>query len=190
MKRVQIDDLALDPTLTVRTVPKAEQKAYLYAKLTTARGTPLLPGTVALFRDATFVGNGRLPLLAPGEEHELGFGVDDMVRVRHAIIEDKRGETGLISTSKTDVRNYRITVKNLHERPIQLRVLDQIPVAQNDAIKIELQGRTAPTRRDVEDKRGVLAWDMALTPDEEKAVEFGYRVSWPGAKRVIYGAGL
>jgi uncharacterized protein (TIGR02231 family) len=190
MKRVQIDDLALDPTLTVRTVPKAEQKAYLYAKLTTARGTPLLPGTVALFRDATFVGNGRLPLLAPGEEHELGFGVDDMVRVRHAIIEDKRGETGLISTSKTDVRNYRITVKNLHQRPIQLSVLDQIPVAQNDAIKIELQGRTAPTRRDVEDKRGVLAWDMTLTPDEEKAVEFGYRVSWPAAKKVVYGAGF
>jgi len=190
MKRVQIDDIALDPTLTARTVPKAEQKAYLYAKLTMARGTPVLPGTVSLFRDSTFVGNGQLPLLAPGEEHELGFGVDDMIRVRHAVVEDKRGETGLISTSKTDVRNYRINVKNLHERPIQLRVLDQIPVAQNDAIKIELQGRTAPTRRDVEDKRGVLAWDMALTPDEEKAVEFGYRVSWPGAKRVIYGAGL
>jgi uncharacterized protein (TIGR02231 family) len=190
MKRVQIDDMALDPTLTARTVPKAEQKAYLYAKLTMARGTPVLPGTVSLFRDATFVGTGQLPLLAPGEEHELGFGVDDMIRVRHAIVEDKRGETGLISTSKTDVRNYRITVKNLHERPIQLRVLDQIPVAQNDAIKIELQGRTAPTRRDVEDKRGVMAWDMALTPDEEKAVEFGYRVTWPGAKRVVYGAGL
>ena len=190
MKRVQIDDMALDPTLTARTVPKAEQKACLYAKLTMARGTPVLPGTVSLFRDATFVGTGQLPLLAPGEEHELGFGVDDMIRVRHAVVEDKRGETGLISTSKTDVRNYRITVKNLHERAIQLRVLDQIPVAQNDAIKIELQGRTAPTRRDVEDKRGVMAWDMALTPDEEKAVEFGYRVTWPGAKRVIYGAGF
>jgi uncharacterized protein (TIGR02231 family) len=190
MKRVQIDEVALDPVLTARTVPKAEQKAYLYAKLTMARGTPVLPGMVSLFRDATFVGNGQLPLLAPGEEHELGFGVDDMIRVRHAIVEDKRGETGLIATSKTDVRNYRITVKNLHERAIQLRVLYQIPVAQNDAIKIELQGRTAPTRRDVEDKRGVLAWDMTLTPDEEKAVEFGYRVTWPGAKKVIYGAGL
>ncbi len=190
MKRVQIDEVALDPTLTARTVPKTEQKAYLYAKLTTARGTPVLPGAVSLFRDATFVGTGQLPLLAPGEEHELGFGVDDLIRVRHAVVEDKRGETGLISTSKTDVRNYRITVKNLHERPIQLRVLDQIPVAQNDAIKIELQGRTTPTLRNVEDKRGVMAWDMALTSDEEKAVEFGYRVTWPGAKRVIYGAGL
>jgi uncharacterized protein (TIGR02231 family) len=190
MKRVQIDDMALDPTLTVRTVPKAEAKAYLYAKLTIARGTPVLPGTVALFRDTTFVGNGRLPLLAPGEEHELGFGVDDMIRVRHAIVEDKRGETGLISASKTDVRNYRITVKNLHARPIQLGVIDQIPVSQNDAIKIELLGRTPPSRRDLEGKRGILAWDMKLEPDEEKGVEFGYRVSWPAAKKVNYGAGL
>jgi hypothetical protein len=190
MKRVQIDDMALDPTLTVRTVPKAEAKAYLYAKLTIARGTPVLPGTVALFRDTTFVGNGRLPLLAGGEEHELGFGVDDMIRVRHAIVEDKRGETGLISASKTDVRNYRIIVKNLHERAIQLGVIDQIPVSQNDAIKIELLGRTQPSRRDLEGKRGILAWDMKLEPDEEKAVEFGYRVSWPAAKKVSYGAGL
>jgi uncharacterized protein (TIGR02231 family) len=189
MKRVQIDDMALDPALTMRTVPKAEAKAYLYAKLTMAAGTPVLPGPVSLFRDSIFVGNGQLPLLAPGEEHELGFGVDDMIRVRHAIAEQTRGESGLISTSKTDLRNYRITVKNMHQRPIQLRVLDQIPVSQNEAIKIDLLGRTQPTRRNVDDKRGVLAWDMTLAPDEEKVVEFGYRVSWPAAKQVIYAPG-
>jgi uncharacterized protein (TIGR02231 family) len=189
MKRVQIDDMALDPTLTVRTVPKAEAKAYLYAKLTMAAGTPVLPGPVALFRDSIFVGNGQLPLLAPGEEHELGFGVDDLVRVRHTIAEQTRGESGWVSSSKTDVRNYRITVKNMHQRPIQLRVLDQIPVSQNEAIKIELLGRTQPTRRNVDEKRGVLAWDMTLAPDEEKAVEFGYRVTWPAAKSVTYAPG-
>jgi uncharacterized protein (TIGR02231 family) len=189
MKRVQIDDIALDPTLSVRTVPKAEAKAYLYAKLTMAAGTPVLPGQVALFRDAVFVGNGQLPLLAPGEEHELGFGVDDMIRVRHAIAEQTRGESGFVSTSKIDLRNYRITVKNMHQRPIQLRILDQIPVSQNEAIKIELLGRTPPTRRNVDDRRGVMAWDMTLAPDEEKAVEFGYRVTWPAAKNVIYAPG-
>src|SRR4029077_6317352 len=141
-KRVQIDEAELDPTLTVRAVPKREQKAYLYAKVTIARGTPLLPGQVSLFRDGTFVGTGKLPLLAPGEEHELGFGADDHIRVRHAIVEEKRGETGIISTSKTDVRNFRITLKNLHERAIQVSVIDQIPVAQNAEIKIELTGKT------------------------------------------------
>ena len=157
MKRVQIDDMALDPTLTVRTVPKAEAKAYLYAKLTMAAGTPVLPGAVSLFRNSIFVGNGQLPLLAPGEEHELGFGVDDLIRVRHAIAEQTRGESGWVSTSKTDVRNYRITVKNMHQRPIQLRVLDQIPVSQNEAIKIELT-RPHASRRGAMSTKSAASW--------------------------------
>ena len=183
-KRVQIDEAQLEPALTVRTVPKRDQKAFLYAKVAMARGTPILPGQVSLFRDGTFVGNGRLPLLAPGEEHELGFGIDDSVRVRHTIAEEKRAETGIITSSKTDTRSYRITVKNLHARAIPVTVIDQIPVSQNGDIKIELLGKTAPTKRDLDDKRGVLAWEMSLQPDEEKAVEFGYRVTWPAAKRI------
>jgi uncharacterized protein (TIGR02231 family) len=186
-KRVQIDEAQLDPALMVRTVPKRDQKAFLYAKMAMARGTPILPGQVSLFRDGTFVGNGRLPLLAPGDEHELGFGVDDAVKVRHAILEEKRAESGIISTSKTDTRSYKITVKNLHERAIPVTVIDQVPVSQNGDIKIELLGKSAPTKRDLDDKRGVLAWEMSLQPDEEKAVEFGYRVTWPGAKKIIYG---
>jgi uncharacterized protein (TIGR02231 family) len=189
MKRVQIDAMQLDPTLMVRAVPKLQAKAYLYAKVTTLPGSPLLPGQVSLFRDAVFVGNGRLPLLGPGEEHELGFGVDDAVRVKHAVAEEKRSETGIISTSRTDTRSYRITVKNLHERAIQVSVLDQIPVSQNADITVELTGKTAPTRRDVESKRGVLAWEMKLEPAEERAIEFGYRATWPAARKVTYGQG-
>jgi len=188
-KRVQIDEAQLEPALTVRTVPKRDQKAFLYAKMAMARGTPILPGQVSLFRDGTFVGNGRLPQLAPGEEHELGFGVDDSVRVRHTIAEEKRAETGIITSSKTDTRNYRITVKNLHVRAIPVTVIDQIPVSQNADIKIELLGKTPPTKRDLDDKRGVLAWELTLQPDEEKAVEFGYRTTWPGAKKITYGQG-
>jgi uncharacterized protein (TIGR02231 family) len=185
-KRVQIDTTELEPALMVRTVPKREIKAYLYAKVTIARGAPILPGQVALFRDGTFVGNGMLPQLAPGEEYELGFGADDHVRVRHAVAEEKRSETGIISTSKTDVRNFRISLKNLHERAIAVAVIDQIPVSQNADIKIDLIGKTAPSKRDLDDKRGILAWEMKLDPDEERLVDFGYRVTWPAAKRILY----
>jgi uncharacterized protein (TIGR02231 family) len=187
VKRVQIDDVSLDPALMLRTVPKRDQKAYLYVKMAPARTTPILPGQVALFRDATFVGNGRLPLLAPGEEHELGFGVDDAVRVRHTVLEEKRSESGIITSSMTDSRNYKITIKNLHERAVPVTVIDQIPVSQNADIKVELVAKTAPSKRDLDDKRGILAWELKLEPDEEKAVEFGYRVSWPSARKIVFG---
>jgi len=173
----------------VRAVPKLDEKAYLYAKIMTAKGSPLLPGQVALFRDSVFVGNGWLPLLAPEEQHELGFGVDDSIRVRYALAEEKRGETGIISTAKTDARSYRISVKNLHERAMQLTVIDQMPVSQNADITVELTGRNPPSRRDVDNKRGILAWDMRLDPIEERVIEFGYRAAWPAAKKITYGQG-
>ncbi len=186
-KRVVLMSDELEPVLTSRTVPKVEPNAYLYAKLKFAKGTPLLPGRVYLFRDGTFVGTGDMPLLPPGVDHDLGFGVDDQVKVRFAVLEEKRGETGLISTSRTDSRNFRVTIKNLHERPIQLTVLDRVPVSLNQDIKVEYTGKATPTKQNVEDKRGVMSFEAKLEPDEEKVLEYGYRTSWPAAKSIIYG---
>ena len=81
-KRVVLLTDQIEPALSSRTVPKVDTNAYLYAKLKIAKGTPLLPGRVYLFRDGTFVGTGSLPLLQPAEEHDLGFGVDDQVKVK------------------------------------------------------------------------------------------------------------
>jgi uncharacterized protein (TIGR02231 family) len=185
-KRVLLQDDTTEPVLTVRTVPKIDAKAYLYAKLKLPEGSPLLPGTAALFRDGTYVGTGKLPVLSPGEEHELGFGADDLVRVRHAVVNEKRGETGLISSSRTDSRNYRITVKNMHARAVELVVHDQAPVSLDQDIKVDLVGPAKPTRTDVDDKRGVLAFESKLGPEEERVIEFGYRVTWPGDRAILY----
>ena len=187
MKRVQLLEESIEPSLFVRTVPRRDAKAYLYAKLLLPKSSALLPGQVSLFRDGTFVGTGRLPLLAPGEDHELGFGADDSVRVKHAIVEDKRGEKGMISSSKTDTRNFKITVKNLHERAIAVTVLDAVPVSQQQDIKVTLNAKPQPTKTDVDDKRGVLSWDSKIDPDQEQVIEFGYQVVWPGAKSITYG---
>jgi len=70
---------------------------------------------------------------------------------------------------------------------VPVTVIDQIPVSQNADIKVELLTKTQPSKRDVDDKRGILAWELKLEPDEEKSVEFGYTVSWPAAKKVVYG---
>ncbi|MBX9862796.1 MAG: mucoidy inhibitor MuiA family protein [Hyphomicrobium sp.] len=185
-KRVQLGSDTMEPQLTVRAVPKVDAKAFLYAKFNVPKGTPLLPGTASLFRDGTFVGTGRLPILSPGEEHELGFGIDDLVRVRYAVAAETRGETGLISTSRTDNRNYLLSIKSMHERAIALAVFDQIPVSANQDIKVDLTGNTSPTKQNVDDKRGVLMWEGKLEPDQERTIEFGYRVSWPSARSIQY----
>lgn len=187
VKRVLLMSEDIEPVLGSRSVPKLDPNAYLYATIKIAKGTPLLPGRAYLFRDGTFVGTGEMPLLPPGEEYKLGFGIDDQVKVKHAVLEEKRGESGLISTSHVDSRSFRVNVKNLHERPINVTILDRIPVSQNDEIKVEYTGRATPTTQNVDDRRGVVAFEAKLDPDEEKILEYGYRISWPASKSIVYG---
>lgn len=186
-KRVQIDSKSFEPALGVRTVPKSAALAYLYAKLTLDPETLVLPGQVSLFRDGVFVGHGGLPQLAGGEEHELGFGVDDKIKVEFADLGRKSGETGLISTSKTDTQSFKMTVRNLHERAMQVRLLDQLPVSANEKIKVEmLAGTTPPSVKDLDDERGVLAWDLVIEPEAEAVVNFAYEVTWPNGVEIVY----
>lgn len=185
-KRVLIGQETAEPKLVVRTVPKVDAKAYLYAKFVVPEESPVLPGRISLFRDGTFVGTGRMPVLAPGEDHDLGFGIDDAVRVRHSIEQEKRGETGLISTSSTDNRSYKITLKNLHERAVMIAVEDQVPVSKNEEINVVVTGNLQPTRKDIDDRRGVVGWDLQLAPGEERAFTFGYRVTWPSKRAIQY----
>lgn len=187
MKRVALLTEEMEPKIKIRTVPRLSTNAFIYANLNIAKTSPLLPGRVYLFRDGTFAGTGELPLLAAGGDHALGFGVDDQVKVKFATLEEKRGETGLISTSHIDNRSFRVTIKNLHERAVGLEVLDRIPVSQNQDIKVEYTGKSQPTKQNTEDKRGVLTFETPIEADEEKVLEFGYRVSWPAAKTITYG---
>jgi uncharacterized protein (TIGR02231 family) len=186
-KRVMITADDLDPSLNVRTVPRLDPTAYLYAKFALPKTAgAVLPGNVSLFRDGVFVGNGRVPQLQQGEDHELGFGADDLVKVKRIVNEDKKGETGYISTSRVEERNYTITVKNMRATPVTVQVFDRLPVSMQQDIKVEPVFRVPPTKRDVNDRRGTFVWDMALAADEEKSVAFGYKVTAPAGKPIQY----
>ena len=55
VKRVLIDEVKIEPTLVVRTVPRLRTQAYLYAKLAAPKTSAYLPGEIALFRDEPVV---------------------------------------------------------------------------------------------------------------------------------------
>ncbi len=184
-KTVRIDTITLTPVLKVRTVPRRVPKAYLYAAFSLKGDVALLPGRVALFRDGVFVGRGRLPVLAAGEEHDLGFGIDDRVRVKFTTVKRERGKSGILTSSRTDERRFRITIVNRHARAILLELRDRIPVSEEQEIEVAtLELTPAPSKRDVDGKRGVLGWALTLEPGAKQEVRIGYRLTWPKDKEI------
>lgn len=179
-KTVRIATSMIEATLAARAVPKLDPNAYLTAGFRLDGETPLLPGAAMLYRDGVYMGQGFLPLLSPGEEAKLGFGVDDLIKVQRVEVKRLRAEEGIITTTNADTRAYDITVKNLHAFPVPVTVLDQMPFSVSGDITVEtLPAMTPPTIRDFEKKRGVLAWSFELAPQAEKVLKHGFKVTWP-----------
>jgi uncharacterized protein (TIGR02231 family) len=176
--------------LTIRAVPMISDAAYLQAAFTPPTGAPMLPGRVALFRDGTFVGNGEVPMTSggtnAGKEIDLGFGVDDRVHVVRTALDRETGEHGILTSRKTDRRRYKITVENLHARPMDITVLDRVPYAEDENVTVtRLAESSAPTVTNMDDKRGVLAWSYTYGPGEARDILNGYEVSWPAGQSVV-----
>jgi uncharacterized protein (TIGR02231 family) len=179
-KKVRIATDGYDATLNALVVPKLDASAYLTAAFTIRGEAPMLPGTVNLYRDGVFMGQGALPLLSPDEEAKLGFGTDDLIKVKRAEVKRKKGEEGLISTSNVEERAWDIVVKNLHDAVIPVTVIDQLPFSANENITVEAMAQmTPPTEKDLNKRRGVMAWRFDLESKAENTIKFGYKVAWP-----------
>ena len=179
-KKVRIATDNYDATLNALAVPKLDASAYLTAAFTIKGEAPMLPGTVNLYRDGVFMGQGALPLLSPDEEAKLGFGADDLIKVKRSEVKRKKGEEGIISTSNVEERAWDIVVKNLHDAAIPVTVLDQLPFSANENVVITPMAQmTPPTEKDLNKRRGVMAWRFDLAPKAENTIKFGYKVAWP-----------
>jgi uncharacterized protein (TIGR02231 family) len=179
-KKVRIATDDYDATLNALVVPKLDASAYLTAAFTIQGEAPMLPGTVNLYRDGVFMGQGALPLLSPDEEAKLGFGADDLIKVKRAEVKRKKGEEGIISTSNVEERAWDIVVKNLHAATISVTVIDQLPFSANEKVTVEPMAQmTPPTEKDLNKRRGVMAWRFDLESKAENTIKFGYKVAWP-----------
>jgi len=177
----------IEPVLAVRSVPVLDDTAFLEATFKQSEEAPLLPGRIALYRDGIYVGRSRMKLTPKDETARLGFGADEMVKVTRATMRRTEGTAGLIASSKTEEREFKITVRNGHDFPIRVHIEDRLPVSENEDIKVEmLPSTTPPTARDLRDRRGVLEWSYEAAPGTMREITFGWQLRWPKDKSIIY----
>ncbi|MEZ5799009.1 MAG: DUF4139 domain-containing protein [Paracoccaceae bacterium] len=176
--RLPLDRLDLTPTVEARAVPRWDDSAFVMARFVNA-DEPILPGQALIFREGVLVGGADLPLIAPGEETELAFGALDSLRIRRDMPVRTGGETGILTTSNEQSEQVVITVENLGDESWPLRVLDQVPYSEQTDLEVEVTASPEPSERDVEARRGILAWDMTLAAGEKQTITLGYTLTWP-----------
>ncbi|WP_309383341.1 mucoidy inhibitor MuiA family protein [Cerasicoccus frondis] len=162
-------------------VPKLSPYTYLKAEIANDTDAQLLPGQGSIFIDGNFVGKANLDLVAPGEKFWVYLGVDPAVTIERNKLQGKDSTEGIFNKTSREVVSYEFVINNQRQQPVTLSLWDQIPMASNEEIEVELLTpeigkRTSDVNID-EQKR--IEWELSLKPGEERTVPFRYAIEHP-----------
>lgn len=178
---VEIRRYDLPATYTHLAVPKFSQDAYLTAAVTDWEQYDLLSGSINLFFEGTFLGVSALDVSTVNDTLELSLGRDPNVIVERKATEDYR-KRNFFGGKVTDSRGYTITARNKKNLPVNLVVMDQVPVSADENIEVKID---RDNRFKLEATTGILTWRTTLAAGATDKTSFGYTVKYPKGQRVV-----
>lgn len=179
--RVEVGTLTLPCQVERIAYPERSIGAHLRATATLTGTRPLLAGPVHIIRGGELAGRSRILFVAPGEPFELGFGIDDGVRVRRKL-EETRETTAVLGTQKI-TRTVRLFLSNLSDSKKPLQVTERVPVSEIRDVEITVT-QTPGMRYDSKD--GFARFDCELEPGATRELNFSYRIE--ASSRVVLPA--
>lgn len=185
--KVFIATTKMKADLSAQSTPRLLAQAFLFAKVTNTEDYPFLSGTVAKYRDGTFIGNAALGFLRPKETADLSFGIDDRIKVVYQRKHESIDNPTLVVMGDIKIdRQYETKITNLHKEPVTITVFEQYPVSADPDVKSEIvDDETTPGyTKDVDNRQGVIEWVNSLNNKEEKAFDIGFRVKYPKDKQI------
>lgn len=162
-------------------VPKLSPAVYLTAELINKADFPLLPGEIRIFTGPVFTGNAVMKKVAAGEKFTLPFGSDDQIIVKREE-QKQHKEAGLFGGNRMRYQ-YKVTATNLRKETQSVIIRDQVPVPENNEIRVSLD--EAGLKPDEKKEDGTIIWTLKLSPGEKREFNFGIVVEYPKDREVV-----
>jgi uncharacterized protein (TIGR02231 family) len=137
--RVELGERRLSCEVALMAWPELAGAAHIRATGTLPGPGPLLAGPVVVARGSEVVGRTQVKFTGAGEALELGFGVDDGLRVRRRQTE-RRKVTPITGTQHVE-REVTIYVSNLAGEPRRVSLVERVPVSEVEEVTIDVEKR-------------------------------------------------
>ncbi|MBM3453302.1 MAG: DUF4139 domain-containing protein [Bacteroidetes bacterium] len=177
---VLIKNTDLDVKFKYFTVPKLDQSVYLVAELSKLDELGLVPAKANIFTDGSYVGETYIDPTTIEDTLSLSLGKDPNIVTKRTLLK-KDSKDKILNDKIEKTMKYTIEVKNLKATPIEIVVLDQIPITQNGEITIEALNLSGGK---LEERTGIVEWRFDLKTKDSKVMDFGYKVKHPKDKQV------
>ena len=156
-------------------IPKLDPAAYLFAKATGWDALDLLPGPANLYFEGTYIGETFLDSDQVTDTLDISLGRDRGVVVQRTKEQDYSRKQ-FSGNKRTETVAWTIDVRNTKGEPIDLVLMDQIPVPVLSEIDVSLLDHDATM---VDEERGFLTWRMSMAARAAEKRGFAYAVKAP-----------
>jgi len=120
-------------------IPKLRAAAFLRAKARNpSSGIVLLKGMAGVTLDGSFLGNMTLPRVSPLQPFTLSLGTDPAIHVAYPKPSVHRSTQGLFNKESAQTFARSVWITNTRSAPVDLLVLDQVPVSQDERLRIDV----------------------------------------------------
>ena len=178
--RLTLDTLETKAEIVAQAVPLLDETAFLMAKFTNDMGELILPSAEANFYlNGAYQGQRAVALIAAGAEENLSFGPIEGLRLTRTVLNREQGASGVISKSNDLTEKVRIEIENLTGEIWPVRLLDHVPYSEQEKLRITWKAEPEPTEVDIDDQRGVLAWEFDLPAGETQEIQLESDLEWP-----------
>jgi len=173
--RVTVANWILNGETTLIARPRNRPGTFRLVKVKNQDKAPLLSGSVTLFAGSHFLGHTYFnQLVAPGEEFDLPFGLDNHVTAEREVVAFLKTVKGdQVKTEQT----VQITLRNLGSVVRVVDLEESLPVSRDGRIKVKTDKINPGPESRGDD--GTLKWTFQLAPDEELKVLIPYQVKYP-----------
>jgi hypothetical protein len=109
------------------------------------------------------------------------LGKDNSVKISRKLIKEYSSKK-FIGSSRTESKEYEISVRNSKSVPVNITVTDQFPVSVNKEISVD--DVKAPDAQ-IDKDNGIVTWTISLPAGQERKLRIGYSVKYPKDKKVV-----
>jgi uncharacterized protein (TIGR02231 family) len=177
---VAMKEYELDADFTYHTVPKLNDGAFLLAKVADYGQYNLLAGQANLFFQGMYVGQSTINPVTTADTLLVSLGRDNKISVKRNQLKDLTSKQ-VIGGNIKELKGYEIIVRNNNVFPVDVEVLDQVPISKNKDIEVQMEDNGGA---EYNSDYGKLLWKLNLKAGQSRNIRFIYSVKYPKDKKI------
>ncbi|MCP4521437.1 MAG: DUF4139 domain-containing protein [Cytophagales bacterium] len=177
---VEVNSYELNASYKYYAIPKLECDAFLMANVTNWENVNIIDSYANIYYNGKYVGESYISTATANDTLAFSLGRDSKINITRVKKQDfnKKKWIGL---NRSEYFEYEIAIRNTYNTPIEIEVVDQVPVSQESDIEVDVKEISGA---DHHPKSGRLEWKLKIEPKTTQKLITSFSVKYPKNKKV------